>query len=196
MNKHTKIIKLLTHPTIGRKEKNLVGLDDKALGRIVNLESKKIKAIREEKAREYAMLTVRMGEQKERQREEARIEKIRTDRALLRAKREAAERIPTLRFVNRGFVPPAKIGVITTEMKERIEITTDLRDFDQAVEDAKLDIRSNGWSKEREEAGRQAVIRRSTYMASLPSEMREKLELERYLAKTERNVTGSSSFQK
>jgi hypothetical protein len=180
----------------GRNERKLTHLSNDALRKLMNLSSKKITAIKEEKAKQEAELFVRMEVRKEQQKEAARIERLATDKALLRAKRESEEKAAIKRFEVRGFVPLPKIGEITPEMSERINVRTELTRHNNAVNRAKLVLRVEGWSKQAEEAAKDAVIQRQCFIHSLPEEAQRQIRAQEYVQTTERPLFGSASFQK
>lgn len=191
--KRNQVIKTLV--LAGRNERNLINLSNEALRKLLNLSAKKIAAAKEAKAKAEAELFVRMEIRKEQQREQSRIEKARTEKLILRAKRESEEKAAIKRFENRGFVPLPKIGV-TPEQAKRIEIREELARLTKAVEEAKQNLHGVRHDKAAAEAVADAVIQRKCFIESLPEEVQVQIRTEEYVRQTERPLFGSASFQK
>jgi len=181
---------------VGRNPEKTMRINDKELHHAYVVEGSKIEELHVKRAEHEALIAIRVAERAAQQKEEARLAKIVTDKAMLRAKRESEEKAAIKKFEVRGFVPLPKIGEITPAMAERINVRTELTRLNNAVNRAKLVLRVEGWNKQNEESAALAICERKCWIESLPEETQMKLRLEDYLLHTDRNVTGSASFQK
>jgi hypothetical protein len=177
---------IATLVAVGHNERKLSSKSNDALRKLLNLGNKKIQALREEKAQKEAELQARMKERGERQREEARVEKLRLGRIALRAAREAAEKEPIKRWQEKGFKPLVRFGSSRTEPTWRQR----LAELDAKVDKAKAALRNNRVTDEMAKAAALAVLERNCFVDELPEQERRKVLVEDYVKRTARPLFG------
>jgi len=179
---------IATLVSVGHKERNLQHKSNDALRKLMNLGSKKIAKIREEKAQREAELFVRMEEQKQKQREQSRCEALRLNRLTLRAAREAKEQEPIKRFQRQGFKPLPPIGVRPTTTAPTIRQR--IAELDAKVEETKSALRSNRWTQQLADEAALAVLERKCFVDELPEQERRKVLAEDYVKRTTKPLFG------
>jgi hypothetical protein len=183
MKRHVMINALLS---VGHNKRTLERKSNDSLKKLLNLANKKIQALREEKARKEAELSARMKERSEQQKEEARIEKIRLGRLILRAAREAKGQEAIRRFQSEGFKPLVRFGAAEPSFRQR------LAELDAKIEETKAALRSNRWTEQLSKAAALAVLERNCFVDEQPEEIQRKIRVEDYLRKTERPLFGAA----
>lgn len=181
---------------VGRNPEKTMRLNDEELHRAYVVEGSKIEELHAKRAEQEALMALRMAERAMQQKEQARRDAIHTDKAMLRAKREAQER----EAINRHhYTPLPRIGPSQDQI-DQLEIIEEIAKVERDIAAKAAVLRnpnlSNAQRAETEVAYANAILYRNGIKSATPEVLRRNIDLNFYLKHTVRNVTGSASFQK